>query len=367
MFAAACGQKLSPVAGCIVLSAFRCAIWPARANDAILLFRRCFGVLLHRIFMKVTEHLRQAKGPLVSLEILPPTKGKSIDSIFTMLDPFMEFKPSFVNVTYHRAEQVFKKRADGSFERIEIRKRPGTVGICAAIINRYGIDAVPHLICGGFSQDETENALIDLHFLGVNNVLALRGDAASNEKFFTPHPQGHRYADDLVKQIVQLNKGKYLEEDIMDGVKTDFCIGVAGYPEKHFESPNRDTDIYYLKRKMDLGADYITTQMFFDNEHYYSFETGCREHGITAPIIPGLKPITGKRQLTVIPSIFNVDIPIALSKAMQDAKNEAACEQIGTEWLLAQCKDLLAKGAPILHFYTLGKPQVVINVLKQLF
>jgi methylenetetrahydrofolate reductase (NADPH) len=317
--------------------------------------------------MKVTEHLAQAKKPIISLEILPPAKGKSIESIFNLLDPFREFSPAFINVTYHRAEQVFKRRADGSFERVEIRKRPGTVGICAAIMNRYGIDAVPHLICGGFSKEETENALIDLHYLGVNNVLALRGDAAGNEKFFVPHPKGHHYASELVQQIVQLNKGRYIEDDIIDGVKTDFCIGVAGYPEKHFESPNMDTDLYYLKQKIDGGGAYITTQMFFENKYYYAYEKACREYGITAPIIPGLKPVTAKRQLTVIPSIFNVDIPVELSRALMAAKSEAACEEIGTEWLLAQCKDLLANNVPILHFYTLGKPHVVCNVLKELF
>jgi len=317
--------------------------------------------------MKITEHLRQATGPIISLEILPPTKGKSIDSIFNLLDPFMEFKPSFVNVTYHRAEQVYKKRTDGSFERVEIRKRPGTVGICAAIINRYKIDAVPHLICGGFSKEETENALIDLHFLGVDNVLALRGDAAANEKTFLPHPKGHHYAADLVEQILQLNKGKYQEEDIIDGVKTDFCIGVAGYPEKHFEAPNLQTDIDHLKHKIELGADYITTQMFFNNKHFYDYTASCRESGVTAPIIPGLKPITGRRQLSVIPSTFNVEIPIDLSRALQSAKTEAACEQIGEEWLLNQCRDLLKNKVPVLHFYTLGKPHIVNNVLKQLF
>lgn len=317
--------------------------------------------------MKITEHLRQANGPIVSLEILPPTKGKSIDSVFTLLDPFIEFKPSFVNVTYHRAEQVYKKRADGSFERVEIRKRPGTVGICAAIMNRYKIDAVPHLICGGFSAEETENALIDLHFLGVNNVLALRGDAAMNEKRFVPHPKGHHYSSELVQQIISLNEGKYLEEDIMDGVKTDFCIGVAGYPEKHFESPNLDTDIMHLKNKIDLGADYITTQMFFNNKHYYNFIETCKARDIHVPIIPGLKPITGRRQVSLIPSVFNVEIPVELTKELERAKDEAACEQIGTEWLLEQCRDLLKHNAPVLHFYTLGKPHIVYNVLKQLF
>ncbi|MEI8278750.1 MAG: methylenetetrahydrofolate reductase [NAD(P)H] [Bacteroidota bacterium] len=317
--------------------------------------------------MKVTEHISKASSPIISLEVLPPTKGKSIDSIFNLLDPFMEFKPSFVNVTYHRAEQIYKKRDDGNFERVEIRKRPGTVGICASIMNRYKVDAVPHLICGGFSKEETENALIDLHFLGVNNVLALRGDAAANEKFFNPHPHGHRYANELVQQIIELNKGQYLEDDIMDGVKTDFCIGVAGYPEKHFESPNLDMDIDYLKRKIQQGADYVTTQMFFDNKHYFNYIQRCKEHGITVPIIPGMKPLSTKKQLTIIPSIFNVEIPVELSKEMFAAKSDAACEQIGTEWLLHQCRELLKSHVPVLHFYTLGKPQIVYNVLKQLF
>lgn len=318
-------------------------------------------------YMKLTDKLAEAKSPIISFEILPPTKGKSIESIYTTMDPLMEFKPSFINVTYHRAEQVFKKRADGGFERVEIRKRPGTVGICAALMNKYKVEAIPHLICGGFSKEETENALIDLHFLGIKNVLALRGDAAANEKFFTPHPSGHRYADDLVKQIIDLNHGRYQEEDIMEGVKTDFCIGVAGYPEKHFESPNMDTDLYYLKRKIELGAHYITTQMFFKNEHYYNFVKRCRENDINVPILTGLKPITGKRQLNMIPSVFNVEIPVELYNEMYNAKTEEACDQIGTEWLLAQCRDLLKNNVPVLHFYTLGKPHIIYNVLKQLF
>lgn len=317
--------------------------------------------------MKVTEQLKNAKGPIISLEILPPTKGKSIESIYSHLDPMMEFKPAFINVTYHRAEQVYKKRPDGNFERVEIRKRPGTVGICAALMNKYKVDAIPHLICGGFSKEETENALIDLHFLGIKNVLALRGDAAANEKFFTPYPNGHRYAEDLVKQVIGLNNGHYLEDDIMEGVKTDFCIGVAGYPEKHFEAPNIDTDIYYLKRKIDLGADYVTTQMFFNNAHYYSYLQRCKEHDVNVPILPGLKPLTSKRQLSMIPSIFNVEVPVELYNEIMKAKTDADCDQIGTEWLLAQCRDLLKNGAPMLHFYTLGKPMVIYNVLKQLF
>lgn len=316
--------------------------------------------------MKVTEHLAQATKPIISLEILPPAKGKGIDSIFKVLDTFVDFNPSFINVTYHRAEQVFKKRSDGNFERVEIRKRPGTVGICAAIMNRYNVDAVPHIICGGFSKEETENALIDLHYLGVNNVLALRGDAAANEKFFSPHPHGHSYSEDLVKQVMDMNRGKYQEEDIIDGLKSDFCVGVAGYPEKHIEAPNLDTDIYYLKRKIELGASYVTTQMFFENAHYYNYIKKCKEHGVEVPIIPGLKPITTKKQLSILPSIFNVEIPFELTKEMQAAKTDAACDQIGEEWLLAQCRDLLKNNVPILHFYTLGKPHIIENVLRKL-
>lgn len=317
--------------------------------------------------MKLTDYLANNKGPIISLEVLPPPKGKSIESIYKMLDPLMEFNPAFVNVTYHRAEQVYKKRADGNYESVEIRKRPGTVGICAALMNKYKIEAIPHLICGGFSKEETENALIDLNFLGVRNVLALRGDAAAHEKFYTAHPNGHRYAEELVDQIINLNRGKYLEDDIQGGVNTDFCIGVAGYPEKHFESANQEIDLYYLKRKIDHGADYITTQMFFNNKHYYNFVENCKNTGIDVPVIPGLKPLSSKNQLSVIPSIFNTEIPVDLYKAMSNATTPEACEKVGEEWLYEQCKDLLANNVQVLHFYTLGKPHVVHNVLKRLF
>lgn len=317
--------------------------------------------------MKVTQHLAETKETIISFEILPPTKGKSIGSIYSHLDPLMEFKPAFVNVTYHRAEQILKTRKDGSLEWVEIRKRPGTVGICAAIMNKYGVEAIPHLICGGFSKAETENALIDLDFLGIKNVLALRGDAAANEKFFTPHPHGHRYAEDLVRQIVALNSGHYMEEDIIDGAKTDFCIGVAGYPEKHIEAPNMEIDIYYLKRKIDLGAHYVTTQLFYNNAHYYNYIKKCRELGVTVPILPGLKPLYNKKQLTMIPRVFNVELPVELCNEMMKAKTDADCEKVGTEWLLHQCRDLLKNGERVLHFYTLGKPGIIYNVLKELF
>ncbi|MDQ2718281.1 MAG: methylenetetrahydrofolate reductase [Bacteroidota bacterium] len=316
--------------------------------------------------MKVTDHIKASEGTAVSFEILPPLKGKTIESIYNHLDPLMEFKPAFINVTYHRSEQVFKKRADGTFEKIEVRKRPGTVGICAAIMNHYKIDAVPHLICGGFNIQETENALIDLAFLGIDNVLVLRGDAPKNETLFEPEKNGHSYAIDLLKQAVNLNNGIYLEEDIRDGYKTQFCIGVAGYPEKHFEAPNLESDLRYLKLKVDAGADYITTQMFFNNNKYFEFVKNCRAAGIGVPIIPGLKPITTKKQLSVLPRTFHVDIPTELSKEIMKCKTDADVEIVGKEWLLQQSKELKKHGAPVLHYYTLGKPHVVASVVKEI-
>jgi methylenetetrahydrofolate reductase (NADPH) len=316
--------------------------------------------------MRVTEHITKAEKTVVSFEVLPPLKGKTIQTLYDHLDPLMEFKPSWINVTYHRAETMFKKKADGSFEKVEVRKRPGTVGICAAVRNHYNVDTVPHLICGGFSMQETENALIDLNFLGIDNVLVLRGDAAKNEASFEPDPGGHRYASDLLKQVVNLNHGLYLEEDIQNGGRTNFCIGVAGYPEKHFEAPNLELDLKYLKAKVDGGADYIMTQMFFDNEKFFNFVNQCRAAGIEVPIIPGLKPLTTKKQLNVLPRIFHVDIPTELSLEVMKCKTDADVEKVGTEWLVQQCKSLMHFGVPVLHFYTLGKPRVIHNVVKQL-
>jgi methylenetetrahydrofolate reductase (NADPH) len=316
--------------------------------------------------MKVTDHLKERKDTVISFEILPPLKGKTINSIYDHLDPLMEFKPAFINVTYHRSEQVFKKKADGTFDKVEVRKRPGTVGICAAIMNHYKIDAVPHLICGGFSKQETENALIDLAFLGIDNVLVLRGDAAKNETLFEPEMNGHRYAIDLLKQAIDLNNGIYLEDDIRDGYKTKFCIGVAGYPEKHFEAPNLQADLKYLKAKVDAGAEYVTTQMFFDNKKYFAFVKACKDAGINVPIIPGLKPITTKKQLTILPRTFYVDIPTELSNEILKCKTDADVEIVGTEWLLMQSKELKKFGVPVLHYYTLGKPHVIVNTVKQI-
>jgi methylenetetrahydrofolate reductase (NADPH) len=317
--------------------------------------------------MHVTAHLAKAKDTLVSFEILPPLKGKTITSIYDHLDPLMEFKPSWINVTYHRSETMFKKKTDGTFEKVDVRKRPGTVGICAAIMNHYNIDAVPHIICGGFTKRETEDALIDLQFLGIDNALILRGDAAKNESSFEPEPGGNKYAIDLLKQVGQLNQGIYLDEDILNGGKTDFCMGVAGYPEKHFESPNFEIDLIKTKEKVDAGADYIMTQMFFNNQKFLDYVQACRDMGITVPIIPGLKPITNKKQLTILPRIFHVDIPTELSNAINKCKTDAECEQVGTEWLIQQSKELKAAGVPVLHYYTLGKPKVIRDVCQQIF
>jgi methylenetetrahydrofolate reductase (NADPH) len=317
--------------------------------------------------MHVTAHLAKAKDTLVSFEILPPLKGKTITSIYDHLDPLMEFKPSWINVTYHRSETMFKKKTDGTFEKVDVRKRPGTVGICAAIMNHYNIDAVPHIICGGFTKRETEDALIDLQFLGIDNALILRGDAAKNESSFEPEPGGNKYAIDLLKQVGQLNQGIYLDEDILNGGKTDFCMGVSGYPEKHFEAPNFEIDLIKTKEKVDAGAEYIMTQMFFNNQKFFEYVQACRDMGITVPIIPGLKPITNKKQLTILPRIFHVDIPTDLSNAINKCKTDVECEQVGTEWLIQQSKELKAAGVPVLHYYTLGKPKVIKEVVSAVF
>lgn len=316
--------------------------------------------------MKITEHIQQAKDTLISFEVLPPLKGKTIVSLYDHLDPLMEFKPSWINVTYHRSETMFKKKPDNTFEKVEVRKRPGTVGICAAIMNHYQVDAVPHIICGGFTKRETEDALIDLDFLGIDNVLALRGDAAKNESAFEPEPGGNHYAIDLIRQVNNMNNGLYIDEDIKNGGKTKFCIGVAGYPEKHFEAPNLEIDLTKLKEKVDAGAEYIMTQMFFDNQKFFDFVKSCKDMGINVPIIPGLKPITNKKQLSVLPRIFHVDIPTDLSNAIMKCKTDAECEQVGAEWLTQQSRELKSFGVPVLHYYTLGKPKVIWNVVKEI-
>jgi methylenetetrahydrofolate reductase (NADPH) len=318
--------------------------------------------------MKVTEHIEAAKGKtLFSLEIIPPKKGDSIDTLFNHIDPLMEFNPPFIDVTYHREEYVYKQRENGLLEKKTIRKRPGTVGICAAIKNKYKVDPVPHIICGGFTKEETENALIDLNFLGIDNVLVLRGDSISGEMSFKPEPDGNAHALDLVNQVVSMNKGQYLDDDLQNAMPADFCIGIAGYPEKHFEAPNLKSDLKYLKQKVEAGADYIVTQMFFDNAKYFEFVDKCRAEGINVPIIPGLKPIKTKNHMTVLPSIFHIDIPDDLYSAIEKCKNNAEIQEVGVEWGIKQSKELMAAGVPVLHYYSMGKSDSVYRIAKELF
>lgn len=316
--------------------------------------------------MKVVDHIKEAKDTLFSFEILPPLKGKSIQSIYNGIDPLMEFKPKFINVTYHREEYVYKERDRGLLEKVAIRKRPGTVGICAAIMNKYHVDAVPHLICGGFSKEDTENALIDLQFLGIDNVLALRGDPIKTEVTFKPAENGHQYAVELIEQIQNMNQGNYT----LDEIKlepTDFCIGAAGYPEKHFEAMNMATDLHYLKQKVDKGAEYIVTQLFYDNQKYFDFVKKCREVGINVPIIPGLKPITNLRHITFLPKFFHIDLPDALSNELMKCKTNEEVRQIGIEWGIQQSKELQMAGVPCIHYYTMSDSSEVKEIASELF
>ena len=296
--------------------------------------------------MKITEHLKSAKDTLFSIEILPPLKGKSIQSIFDGIDPLMEFKPAFVDVTYHREEYIYKKREGGYLEKVSIRKRPGTVGICAAIMNKYDVEAVPHIICGGFTQQETEDALIDLDFLGIHNILVVRGDADKIVGKFEAKAGGHRYAVQLVKQAIAMNKGAYLDECLEKPNPTNFCVGVAGYPEKHAEAPNVTSDLQRLKEKVDAGADYIVTQMFFDNSKFFEFEKRCREVGITVPIIPGIKPISLKKHLSILPRVFNVHLPQDLVNGLEKCPDNKSAKELGVEWAIAQANELKSK---VLH------------------
>lgn len=318
--------------------------------------------------MKITDHIKNANGKtLFSFELLPPVKGQGIQSIYNAIDPLMEFKPPFIDVTYHREDYIYKQLENGLLEKVSYRKRPGTVAICAAIMNKYKVDAVPHLICGGFTQEETENALIDLQFLGIDNVLVLRGDARHADSSFIPTPGGHAYASELLQQVRNHNKGIYLHEHVTSEPKSDFCIGVAGYPEKHFEAPNLASDFKYLKHKVDLGADFIVTQMFFDNQKYFDFVKKCRENDINVPIIPGLKPISTASQLINLPKIFHIDLPEDLVEAVQACKNNNEVKEVGTEFMIQQCKELVKFGAPVLHFYTMGKPEQTKKIAEAVF
>lgn len=316
--------------------------------------------------MKLTDKFTAGRT-LFAFELLPPLKGQNIESIYSAIDTLREFSPSYINVTYHREEVKLIERQGGLLERRVVRKRPGTVGISAAIQARYSIDVVPHLICGGFSADETEDALIEMNFLGIDNVLALRGDNMRGEHTFRPHEGGHTHARELVSQITSMNRGEYLSGEVEHCAPTDFCIGVAGYPEKHAESPNVKSDIARLKEKVDAGAHYIVTQMFFDNSKFFSFEKQCRQAGIEVPIIPGLKPFSTKAQLSLLPQVFGVDIPEELLSAVENAPDNAAVRNVGIEWAVGQCRELIKAGVPALHFYSMGRPDNIASIAAQVF
>jgi methylenetetrahydrofolate reductase (NADPH) len=317
--------------------------------------------------MKVLEKILNTKDTLFSFEILPPVKGNSIDEIYRTIDPLIEFNPMNINITYHQQEVVYKKIDERLMEKNIIRKRPGTVAISAAIKYKYKITVVPHLICGGFTQEDTEDALIDLHFLGMHNILALRGDPPKGEKRFIPEPGGHKHAIDLVKQIINMNKGIYLEEDLENATSTDFSVGVAGYPEKHFEAPNMKSDLRYLKEKVDAGADYIVTQMFFDNNKFFRFVENCRAEGITCPIIPGIKPITFLNDVNLLPQTFYIEIPDDLVHELLKCKTNKDARQVGVEWAAAQSIELKKAGVPVIHYYTIGVADNIRQIAEKVF
>ncbi len=317
--------------------------------------------------MKVTDHIKEAKGKtLFSFEIIPPVKGRNIQELYGNIDPLMEFKPPFIDVTTSREEFIYIDR-DGLLDKKLTRMRPGTVGICASIKHKYDVDTVPHVLCGGFTKEETEYLLVDCHYLGIDNVMALRGDAMREEKYFEATKGGHPYATGLVKQIQNLNCGKYLHEVIETDDCADFCIGVAGYPEKHLEAPSLTSDLKRLKEKVDAGADYVVTQMFFDNQKYFEFVEAAKAMGIHVPIVPGIKPIAVKRHLQLLPQVFRIDLPQDLIEAVDDCKNNKEVRQVGIEWAIQQSKELKEAGVPVLHYYSMGKSDNIKSIAKAVF
>jgi methylenetetrahydrofolate reductase (NADPH) len=315
--------------------------------------------------MKVIEHLEKATEPLISFEIIPPKRGGNIQTLMNVLDAIIKYKPPFIDITSHAAEVVYEETPDGDFKMKIKRKRPGTLGICALIQNKYNVDAVPHVICHGFTREETEDFLIELHYLGIDNVLAIRGDDSGYNKPVKFGRSINEYAVDLVKQISDINKGKYIEDSLLDAEPMDFCIGVGGYPEKHFEAPNLAIDIKYTKQKVDAGADYIVTQMLYDNQKYFDYVERCRKAGITVPIIPGLKILTSKSQLQSVPKHFYIDLPDELTEEIEKAKPEHVVE-IGVEWTAKQVEELLNKNVPAIHFYIMQNSKPITMLMEKL-
>ena len=318
--------------------------------------------------MKVIDILNSSQKPFASFELVPPLKGSDVSRLYDSIDPLMQFHPPFINITCHRDEVEYVPNGDGSYRKMTLAKRPSTIAIVAAIMRRYpNLEIVPHVICGGASQSRVESELLDLHFLGIQNVVALRGDAIPGQRFFIPEPDGFSHSSELVAMIRHLNDGQYLDPTVKNGLSTDFCVGVAAYPEKHFEAANLDVDIQHLKQKVEAGADYIVTQMFFDNQQYFRFVDCLREAGITVPVIPGLKPISSQRQIDLLPRSFHIDIPQALVNEINKAKTADAVYQVGIEWAIEQSRDLLAHGAPAIHYYTMAKPDNVCQIVEKVF
>lgn len=317
--------------------------------------------------MSVIEKLKSARGPLFTFELLPPLKGHSIERIYTAIDRLMEFQPAYINFTSHRNEITYKERPDGLLEKRVTRLRPGTIALAAAVKYKYNITVVPHILCGGFTKEETENVLIEMNFLNIDDVLALRGDPQRGSRIFIPEKDGHRNTSELVTQIANMNKGKYLEESLVDTSPTNFCIGVAGYPEKHNEAPNLQSDIQNLKRKVEAGANYIVTQMFFDNEKYFRFTEMCREAGINVPVIAGLKPVSALNDIKMLPQTFHIDMPNDLVTAIQKCTTDTEAREVGIEWATMQSKELIRAGVPGIHYYTLGRSDNIARIVKDSF
>ncbi len=318
--------------------------------------------------MKVTDHIKNANGKtMFSFELVPPRKGKNIQELYDNIDPLMEFDPPFIDVTTSREEVIYVDNGGGGLDKRTTRMRPGTVGICASIKHKYNVDTIPHVLCGGFTQEETEYMLVDCHYLGIDTIVALRGDATNAEKYFKPTEGGHAYASELVAQIAAMNQGKFLHQVVATEAKSDFCIGVAGYPEKHLEAPSIDADLRRLKDKVDAGADYVVTQMFFDNQRYFEFVEKAKAIGITVPIIPGIKPVAVKRHLQLLPQVFSLDMPDDLVKAVDACKTNAEVRQVGVEFAIQQSKELLEYGVPVLHYYSMGKSDNIKNIAAALF
>ncbi len=317
--------------------------------------------------MSVIDKIRTAKSPLFTFELLPPLKGHSIERVYSTIDRLMEFSPAYINFTSHRNETVYRERPDGLLEKKVVRKRPGTFALAAAVKYKYNITVVPHVLCGGFTKEETENVLIEMNFLGIDDVLALRGDPPRGSRSFIPEKDGHSHTSELVGQIVDMNNGRYLEDSLQDTAPTSFCIGGAGYPEKHFEAPNRQVDLENLKIKVDAGASYIVTQMFFDNRKFFRFRDECRSVGIDVPIIAGIKPISALNDINLLPQTFHIDMPNDLVVALRKCTNDNEAREVGIEWAVQQSKELIAEGVPGIHYYTLGRSDNVARIVKAAF